>query len=107
MSVFLDLSKAFDTISHEILIKKWKIWVYGVYLSVRKQFIEISNTKSHFENIKYGLPQRSILGPILFLIYINDIKHSSTLSILCFTDDTTVSYSLQIIPELYNVMLVD
>jgi hypothetical protein len=112
MSVFLDLSKAFDTISHDILIKKMEnMGIRGVaqlwfksYLSDRKQFMEFSNTKSSFENIKCGVPQGSILGPILFLIYINDIKNSSKLSILCFADDTTVSYSSQNIPDLHNVM---
>ena len=73
----------------------------------QKQFIEISNTKSSFENIKYGVPQGSILGPILFLVYINNIKNSSTLIILCFADDITVSQSSQNIPDFYNVMRVE
>jgi hypothetical protein len=76
-----------------------QLW-FKSYLSDRKQFIEIYNTKSPFENIKSGVPQGSILGQILFLIYVIDIKHSSALSILFFADDTTISYSSQNIPDL-------
>jgi hypothetical protein len=112
MSVFLDLSKAFDTISHDILLTKLHhMGIRGIanewfksYLSERKQYLEIHNEKSTLESIKCGVPQGSILGPILFLIYINDIKNSTSLSVLCFADDTTVSYSSHDIPNLYNTM---
>ena len=82
ITFFLDFSKAFDT---EILIKKLKY--YGVmdtsltwfesYLTNRKQYVEYNNTKSTILDINTGVPQDSILGPLLFIIYINDIKNIS------------------------------
>jgi hypothetical protein len=112
MTVFLDLSKAFDTICHKILIKKMekmgirgitKLW-FESYLSDRRQFMNIDNVNSPLELIQFGVPQGSILGPILFLLYINDIHKSTSLSILCFADDTTVSISSNNIQELFNKM---
>ena len=70
------------------------------YILGRKQYLEIHSEKSTLELIKCGVPQGSILGPILFLIYINDIKNCTSLSVLCFADDTTVSYSSHDIPNL-------
>ena len=99
LSVFLDLSKAFDTINHDILVKK--LIFYGIrgvpnywfanYLSNRKQFTEINNCKSALTNVSTGVPQGSILGPILFLLYINDIHNCTLLNLLSFADDTTIS----------------
>jgi len=112
MSVFLDLSKAFDTISHKILITKLDyLGIRGTalnllrnYLSDRKQYTEIYGEKSSFENIKCGVPQGSILGPLLFLVYINDIHRCTTLPMLCFADDTTISFSSNKIDILYETM---
>jgi retron-type reverse transcriptase len=112
MATFLDLSKAFDTINHDILLNKLEhLGVRGVaniwfrsYLTERKQYMEIYEVKSHFEQLKCGVPQGSILGPILFLLYINDIHNSTLLKILCFADDTTCSYSSASVSNLYNIM---
>ena len=97
LAIFLDMSKAFDTISHDILLHKLEY--YGIrgtcrdwfasYLINRFQYTEIIGQKSTYQNINTGVPQGSILGPILFLIYVNDINNSTNLNILCFADDTT------------------
>ncbi len=112
MSVFIDLSKAFDMISHDILLRKLEnLGVRGVanlwfkdYLTDRKQYLEMYNIKSPLDKILCGVPQGSILGPILFLVYVNDISMSTPLSILSFADDTTISTSAPDVHTLYTTM---
>ena len=100
--IFLDFAKAFDAVNHEILLKK--LQHYGIrgtplkwfksYLYDRQQLTEINDTLSDIDYIKCGVPQGSILGPLLFLIYINDIVNTSTvLKIFLFADDTTIFFS--------------
>ena len=100
--IFLDFAKAFDTVNHQILIEKLKY--YGVdgptlalfqsYLTNRTQVVEVNGIESDVGIIKHGVPQGSILGPLLFLLYINDISNSSSiLKFFLFADDTTVYYS--------------
>ena len=77
-NIYLDLSKAFDTLDHNILLDK--LHYYGVrntpldlfknYLTNRKQYVEIDSVKSKMGEIQTGVPQESILGPLLFIIYI-------------------------------------
>ena len=101
-SVFLDFSKAFDTVDHAILLCKLKSvrlddnslnW-FESYLSFRQQVTSIDNTLSSFLPVSVDVPQRSILGPLLFIIYINDmpniVKHCK---ILLYADDTLLYYS--------------
>ena len=100
--VFLDFAKAFDTVDHSILIKKLEYYGFrGVvlnwfksYLHKRTQFTKINNTLSDVGYITCGVPQGSVLGPLLFLLFINDIRHSSDiLQFHLFADDTSIFYS--------------
>ena len=99
--IFIDFQKAFDTIDHSILLKKLNH--YGVrgtsnkwfqsFLTGRKQFVSINGFNSDLLDISCGVPQGSVLGPLLFLIYINDLYSSVKFcKVHHFTDDTNLTY---------------
>jgi hypothetical protein len=101
IGVFIDLSKAFDTINHKILIDKLEHYgIRGVplqwfkdYLSNRKQYVYYNNTASSLQTITCGVPQGSILGPLLFVLYVNDMMNcSKLLHFILFADDTNLFY---------------
>ena len=101
IGIFIDLQKAFDTVNHSILLEKLNHYgISGIsnawfnsYLNDRQQFVSIDGEHSELSITKHGVPQGSVLGPLLFLIYINDlhqcIRNSNTFH---FADDTNLLY---------------
>ena len=99
--VFLDLKNAFDTVDHKFLVDK--IFKYGIrgnilnwfksYLTNRKQYVYWQDTNSEIETVSCGVPQGSILGPLLFILYVNDLPNVSNKCVpILFADDTTILF---------------
>ena len=111
--LFLDFSKAFDTVNHDILFTKLEClgirdtplqW-FKSYLSDREQYVIYNETCSSYKTISCGVPQGSILGPLLFLLYINDLANvSNVLFSLLFADDSNMFVSGKNPDELLNIM---
>ena len=114
--IFVDLQKAFDTVDYEILLSK--LDYYGIrgisnnwfksYLSNRKQFVSINGYDSGLAEIKCGVPQGSVLGPLLFLLYINDLNQAIKFcKVHHFADDTNLLYLGKSIKKLNKLVNYD
>ena len=111
INIYLDLSEAFDTLDHEILLYKLKYYSLNAtalqllksYLPKHTQYVEYDNIKSDIGYVTTGVPQGSILGPLLFIIYINDILFASTVfNSIIYADDTTLYSTLNSLQDSYK-----
>lgn len=97
--IFLDFSKAFDTVNHGLLIDKLLFYGFSScackliknYLTNRQQFVTLSDCRSTLQPVNIGVPQGSILGPLLFIIYINDLQYCTpSFNYILYADDTNL-----------------
>ena len=109
-NIYLDFSKAFDSVSHDIIIRKLEH--HGVrgnslkwfknYLTNRKQFVSLGDQQSALCSVNRGVPQGSILGPLLFIIMINDLFNCHNVGMVSYADDTTLMVSSPSTSDLHN-----
>ena len=113
--VILDLQKAFDTVNHKILLEKLRamgvgeiaVQWFNSYLSGRQQLVNIGDTNSDFRNVLCGVPQGSILGPLLFLVYVNDMKAAVKCKLLLYADDSALLVSGKDVLEIERILSVE
>ena len=108
--ILIDLQKAFDTIDHDILLQKMNFMGFSKtsikwfrsYLTNRIFFVSVENSFSGAGDPKCGVPQGSILGPLLFLLYINELKQASELTLLLYADDSCILYQNSDLKQIEN-----
>ena len=116
VNIYLDLSKAFDSLYYDILLSKLKY--YGLqwkalqllksYISGRCQYVQLGDVKSSTHAVVCGIPQGSVLGPLLFNIYINDITNAtSKFNVIMYADDTTLVSTLENFGTLNNIAVIE
>ena len=105
IGVFVDFQKAFDTVNHEILLRKLEHYgVRGIankwfssYLAKRQQYVSINGSVSQTRYVEHGVPQGSVLGPLLFLVYINNLNNCIRFSTTRhFADDTNLLHTINL-----------
>ena len=111
LGIFIDLGKASDTVGHKILTKKLEL--YGIkgcnlrwfesYLSNRKQFVTYGDKQTNIETVTCGVPQGSILEPLLFLIFVNDLHKMTKYLDPMFADNTNLFYSHKNIKTIFQI----
>ena len=113
LGIFIDPSKAFDTVDHKILTKKLELYrikgcnlrLFENYLSNRKQFVTYGDKQSNIETVTCGVCQGSILGSLLFLMFVNDLdKVTKYLDPIMFANDTNLFYSNKNIKTLFQIV---
>ena len=113
--VTLDLQKAFDTVNHAILLAKMKAlgmttdavnW-FQSYLSDRQQIVDVNGILSNAKDVTCGVPQGSILGPLLFLIYVNDMPGAVKCKLLLYADDSALMVSGRNVTEIETTLTVE
>jgi hypothetical protein len=117
IAIFLDLSKAFDTINHELLVEKLHRYynfdsssraLIECYLKERFCLVKQCELKSEMEPLRTGVPQGSILGPLLFIIFVNDLNYLNISSKLYqYADDTTITFASDSLAMLTNTLTID
>ena len=109
VTLFINLSKAFDTLSFDILLQKLNYYgIAGVilkllanYLRNRKQYVVFNNHNSEITDIRCGVPQGSILGPLFFPICINDLKNANNkCKFFMYADDTTIYFNIEVLMQM-------
>ena len=113
--VTLDLQKAYDTVNHAILLAKMKAlgmttdavnW-FQSYLSDRQQIVDVNGILSNAKHVTCGVPQGSILGPLLFLIYVNDMPGAVKCKLLLYADDSALMVSGSNVTEIETTLTVE
>ena len=114
-TILIDLQKAFDTINHDIYLKKLSIPVFfdptvkwfQSYLSNRKFAVDLENSFSEVSSISCGVPQGSILGPLLFLIYVNDMPMAAKCDLFLYADEICLVFQSKNVKDIENQLNED
>ena len=107
-TVYTDFSKAFDSVSYQRLLKK--LYAYGIrgnlykwienFLSNRRQRVSVGSEKSHWQTVSSGIPQGSVLGPVLFIVFINDMPNTVKSLIKLFADDAKIYKAIESVHDI-------